>query len=118
MVVMNSDDGRLTIGAFGELVGLSVPQLRRYDRLDLLTPDGRTDAGYRTYSTGQTGAGRAIALLRSMTCRSPTFARCSPERAKTSAASCSRLTEPGSRPASTRRDVCSRQSINTPRRTP
>lgn len=61
-----SDDGQLTIGAFGRLVGLSVPQLRRYDRLDLLAPDGRTDAGYRTYSTGQTGAGRAIALLRSM----------------------------------------------------
>ena len=62
----NSDDEELTIGAFGRLVGLSVPQLRRYDRLDLLAPEGRTDAGYRTYSTGQTGAGRAIALLRSM----------------------------------------------------
>lgn len=60
------DDGELTIGAFGELVGLSVQQLRRYDRLGLLAPDGRTDAGYRTYSTGQSGAGRAIALLRSM----------------------------------------------------
>ncbi|MEM9041754.1 MAG: VOC family protein [Actinomycetota bacterium] len=53
-------------GAFGELVGLSVPQLRRYDRLGLLEPEGRSDAGYRYYSGGQTGAGRAIALLRSM----------------------------------------------------
>ncbi len=61
-----NDDDQLRIGAFGELVGLSVPQLRRYDRLGLLEPEGRTDAGYRFYRSGQTGAGRAIALLRSM----------------------------------------------------
>jgi DNA-binding transcriptional MerR regulator len=56
----------LQIGEFAELVGLSVPQLRRYDRLRLLAPEGRTDAGYRYYNSGQTGAGRVIALLRSM----------------------------------------------------
>jgi DNA-binding transcriptional MerR regulator len=56
----------LRIGAFGELVGLSVPQLRRYDRLELLSPEGRSESGYRYYSTGQSGTGRAIALLRSM----------------------------------------------------
>ena len=63
---MSDDQGQLQIGAFGELVGLSVPQLRRYDRLNLLVPKGRSESGYRQYSTGQTGAGRAIALLRSM----------------------------------------------------
>ncbi|MCP4958145.1 MAG: MerR family DNA-binding transcriptional regulator [Actinomycetia bacterium] len=54
------------IGEFAELVGLSIPQLRRYDRLQLLAPAGRTPSGYRYYSSGQTGAGRVIALLRSM----------------------------------------------------
>lgn len=63
---MSDEDDQLHIGAFGELVGLSVPQLRHYDRLDLLVPDGRSESGYRLYSGGQTGAGRAIALLRSM----------------------------------------------------
>jgi len=63
---VNDDHDQLRIGAFGELVGLSVPQLRRYDRLELLEPQGRSGSGYRYYSSGQTGAGRAIALLRSM----------------------------------------------------
>ncbi len=57
---------RLNIGEFAELVGLSVPQLRRYDRLRLLEPAGRSDAGYRYYNRGQTGAARVIALLRSI----------------------------------------------------
>src|SRR5205807_7286347 len=46
---------------------LSIPQLRRYDRLRLLEPSRRSaDSGYRYYSRGQTGAARVIALLRSM----------------------------------------------------
>jgi DNA-binding transcriptional MerR regulator len=57
---------RLQIGAFAELVGLSIPQLRRYDRLSLLEPAGRSSAGYRYYTSGQTAAARVIALLRSM----------------------------------------------------
>ena len=57
---------RLQIGEFAELVGLSVPQLRRYDRLRLLAPAGRSESGYRYYSSGQTGAARVIALLRSI----------------------------------------------------
>ncbi len=57
----------LQIGRFAELVGLSVPQLRRYDRLQLLAPVGRSpESGYRYYSRQQTGAARVIALLRSM----------------------------------------------------
>jgi DNA-binding transcriptional MerR regulator len=61
-------DGRdqLQIGEFAELVGLSIPQLRRYDRLQLLAPEGRSESGYRYYGHSQTGAGRVIALLRSM----------------------------------------------------
>ena len=58
---------RWQIGQFAELVGLSIPQLRRYDRLRLLAPDGReAQSGYRYYTRGQTGAARAIALLRSL----------------------------------------------------
>ena len=61
------EEDRLLIGEFAELVGLSVPQLRRYDRLRLLEPAGRSaESGYRYYSRGQTGAARVIALLRSM----------------------------------------------------
>jgi DNA-binding transcriptional MerR regulator len=47
-------------------VGLSIPQLRRYDRLRLLESAGRSTSGYRYYDRGQTGAARVIALLRSM----------------------------------------------------
>ena len=63
---MSESRDRLQIGEFAELVGLSIPQLRRYDRLRLLEPAGRTTAGYRFYTRGQTGAARVIALLRSI----------------------------------------------------
>jgi len=64
---VKGDEDRLQIGEFAELVGLSVPQLRRYDSLRLLAPAGRSvESGYRVYTSGQTGAARVIALLRSM----------------------------------------------------
>ena len=64
---MDDQAERWQIGQFAELVGLSIPQLRRYDRLRLLEPDGReAQSGYRYYTRGQTGAARAIALLRSL----------------------------------------------------
>lgn len=64
---MDDRSGRWQIGQFAELVGLSIPQLRRYDRLRLLEPDGReAHSGYRYYTPGQTGTARAIALLRSL----------------------------------------------------
>ncbi len=65
MLVTDERD-RFQIGEFAELVGLSIPQLRRYDRLRLLAPEGRTSSGYRVYGSHQTGAARVIALLRSM----------------------------------------------------
>lgn len=59
--------GPWQIGQFADLVGLSIPQLRRYDRLRLLEPGGREEqSGYRYYTQAQTGAARAIALLRSL----------------------------------------------------
>jgi DNA-binding transcriptional MerR regulator len=64
---MDEAQDRLRIGEFAELVGLSIPQLRRYDRLHLLEPAARSeDSGYRYYSSGQAGTARVIALLRSM----------------------------------------------------
>ena len=64
---MDEAKDRLRIGEFAELVGLSIPQLRRYDRLRLLEPADRSrDSGYRYYSSGQTGTARVISLLRSM----------------------------------------------------
>jgi DNA-binding transcriptional MerR regulator len=64
---VDEQSGRWQIGQFAELVGLSIPQLRRYDRLRLLEPDGReAQSGYRYYTRGQTGTARVIALLRSM----------------------------------------------------
>lgn len=63
-----ADDGDpIQIGRFADLVGLSVPQLRRYDRLRLLQPARRSaESGYRYYTLGQTGAARVISLLRSV----------------------------------------------------
>jgi DNA-binding transcriptional MerR regulator len=57
----------LPIGRFAKLAGLSVPQLRHYDRRGILLPaarDGRS--GYRYYREAQAAAARAIALLRSI----------------------------------------------------
>jgi DNA-binding transcriptional MerR regulator len=62
------DRGRLVpIGRFAKLAGLTVPQLRHYDRRGLLQPAARDrSSGYRYYSEAQAAAARAIALLRSI----------------------------------------------------
>jgi DNA-binding transcriptional MerR regulator/catechol 2,3-dioxygenase-like lactoylglutathione lyase family enzyme len=66
-VVVADEDSAIQIGRFADLVGLSIPQLRRYDRLRLLEPARRSpESGYRYYTLGQTGVARVIALLRSM----------------------------------------------------
>lgn len=39
----------LTVGAVSGLVGVSVRTLHHYDRIGLVTPSGRTPAGYRVY---------------------------------------------------------------------
>jgi DNA-binding transcriptional MerR regulator len=55
------------IGRFARLAGLSVPQLRLYDRRGLLVPAARDRrSGYRYYSEAQAAAARVIALLRSI----------------------------------------------------
>ncbi|HSR25328.1 MAG TPA: ClpX C4-type zinc finger protein [Candidatus Eisenbacteria bacterium] len=55
------------IGRFAKLAGLSVPQLRHYDRRGILLPAARDRrSGYRYYSEAQAAAARVIALLRSI----------------------------------------------------
>jgi DNA-binding transcriptional MerR regulator len=55
------------IGRFARLAGLTVPQLRHYDRRGILVPAARDRrSGYRYYSEAQAAAARAIALLRSI----------------------------------------------------
>jgi DNA-binding transcriptional MerR regulator len=66
------DDSRpaatlVPIGRFARLAGLTVPQLRHYDRRGILVPATRDRrSGYRYYSEAQAAAARAIALLRSI----------------------------------------------------
>ncbi len=40
---------RYTVKKLAELAGVSVRTLHHYDQLGLLTPSGRTEAGYRLY---------------------------------------------------------------------
>lgn len=44
------DETRLTVGAVARLAHVSVRTLHHYDRLGLLTPSARSDAGYRLYT--------------------------------------------------------------------
>ena len=66
------DDSRpeatlVPIGRFARLAGLTVPQLRHYDRRGILIPAARDRrSGYRYYSEAQAAAARVIALLRSI----------------------------------------------------
>ena len=39
----------LTVGQMAELAGVTVRTLHHYDALDLLTPGGRSESGYRLY---------------------------------------------------------------------
>jgi DNA-binding transcriptional MerR regulator len=68
MAPRSSDGADLVpIGRFARLAGLTVPQLRLYDRRGILPPaarDGRS--GYRYYRRAQAAAARVIALLRSV----------------------------------------------------
>jgi len=57
------DTSGLKIGEVTERTGLSVPTLRHYDHLGLVTPSGRTPGGFRLYSEDDV---RRILLVRRM----------------------------------------------------
>jgi DNA-binding transcriptional MerR regulator len=59
--------GRLSIGRFARLTGLSIGALRHYDELDLLRPvEVDRFTAYRSYAADQVELGRAIARLRDL----------------------------------------------------
>lgn len=49
MTVTNTQDG-LTVGRVAQTLGVSVRTLHHYDEIGLVTPAGRTPAGYRLYT--------------------------------------------------------------------
>lgn len=60
-------NGRMTIGAFSRVTGLSSRVLRSYDRLGLLSPAWvDPDTRYREYGPEQVARGRAIRELREL----------------------------------------------------
>lgn len=62
-----NDDDLLNIGAFAVATGLSIPALRHYDEIALLTPARvDPDTGYRRYGHGQLSQARLICGLRGM----------------------------------------------------
>ena len=44
-------DRALTVGKVAKRAGVNLQTVLYYERRGLLTPDGRTDAGYRLYSS-------------------------------------------------------------------
>lgn len=57
------DDTGLKIGEVTEKTGLSVPTLRHYDNVGLVTPSGRSPGGFRLYDEEDV---RRILLVRRM----------------------------------------------------
>jgi DNA-binding transcriptional MerR regulator len=54
----------LTVGALAARTGLTIRTLHHYDAIGLLSPSGRTDAGYRLYSANDIRRLQTIVLLR------------------------------------------------------
>jgi DNA-binding transcriptional MerR regulator len=56
----------LTVGALAKRTGLTIRTLHHYDDIGLLTPTGRTEAGYRLYSDTDVRRLERIVLLREL----------------------------------------------------
>ena len=56
----------MTVRQVSRLTGVSVRTLQYYDRIGLLRPAGKTDAGYRLYDGGSLGILRQIMLFREL----------------------------------------------------
>ena len=55
-----------TVGALAARTGLTVRTLHHYDTIGLLSPSGRTEAGYRLYSETDVRRLEHIVVLRSL----------------------------------------------------
>jgi DNA-binding transcriptional MerR regulator len=62
--VTRSVRGKLTLGQLGKRVGLARASILHYESLGLLTPSGRSGAGYRLYGEPELERLRAIRRLR------------------------------------------------------
>jgi MerR family transcriptional regulator, thiopeptide resistance regulator len=60
------DDNEYAVGAVAKLSGTSVRTLHHYDEIGLLTPSGRTAAGYRRYSPADLQRLRQILFYREL----------------------------------------------------
>jgi DNA-binding transcriptional MerR regulator len=56
----------LTVGAVAARTGMTVRALHHYDHIGLLSPSGRSDAGYRLYNAADLRRLETIALLRGL----------------------------------------------------
>ena len=54
------------VGTFAELTGVSIRTLHHYDRLGLLRPSARSEAGYRFYASRDLLRLQQIVTLRSL----------------------------------------------------
>ena len=55
-----------TVGQVSELAGVSIRTLRYYDKIGLLSPSSRSDAGYRLYSDDDLRRLQQILLFREL----------------------------------------------------
>ncbi len=58
------DDDHLTVGRLAELAGVTVRTLHHYDEIGLVTPSGRTAAGYRVYAAADVERLRQVLTYR------------------------------------------------------
>jgi DNA-binding transcriptional MerR regulator len=61
---MKTGQTRLQAGEFAKLAGVTVRTLHHYDRLGLLSPEGRSSAGYRLYGEDDLARLQQIAALK------------------------------------------------------
>jgi DNA-binding transcriptional MerR regulator len=74
-VVMHDDAALITIGALARLTGLPVRTLRFYSDSGLVTPAGRSEAGYRLYDAGAAARVELVRTLRELGVDLPTIRR-------------------------------------------
>lgn len=65
-IVDAAEDDGLTVGAAAAAVGVTVRTLHHWDRIGLVTPSGRTVAGYRLYSTGDLARIHRVLIYREL----------------------------------------------------
>jgi DNA-binding transcriptional MerR regulator len=63
---METTDKDLTVGVVAKLAGVSVRTLHHYDEIGLLTPSGRSYAGYRTYNNADLARLQLVLLYREL----------------------------------------------------